>query len=331
MKLKVLMGISLTFIVCATEGKMMPAQATNGECVQIGKLIEATGNVQLQRFGVGEFFPTSLDAKLCAGDRLQVAGSTNARMFCFEKGHSISIAPGKPWEVNAFCPKPSKSILTPGGPIPNTRGSEGKLNMITPSDNTALLNVRPVFRWHRFEGASSYTLQLLGAGVNWKRDGVTETELAYPADVSELKYDNTYVLKISAQNHNSTEDLVQQTVTFFTLDEDDAEVVQEQEQTIKQNYAGATQVLALVGLYRQYNLNIEAIEILESSLKGILETADVYLSLGELYWLVGHYEEALNRYKQAFERAKSTGNLAVQKEAEIQIRKLEQALESVAF
>lgn len=341
MKLKVLIGIPVTLILAATwktgkntevGGMPVMAQAAERECVHIGHIIQATDTVRLQRFGVGEFSPTSLGAKLCAGDRLQVAGSGNAAFHCFEKNDFISVPPGKPWEVSAHCPQPSNSISSPDGPIPNPRGNQGQLNILTPSHNTALLNFRPVFRWDGFDGASSYTLHLEGVGVNWTRAGVTGTELAYPSEESELQYENTYSLTIIAENNNSTENLAQETVRFSTLDEDEAEFVRKRKQEIEEKrFAEEAQVLALVGLYRQYNLNVDAIAILEASLKGVMETADVYLTLGELYMQVGQYEQALKHYKQALDLAISTGNIAAQAEAEIQIVKLDKARKVVGF
>ena len=71
--------------------------------------------------------------------------------------------------------------------------------------------------------------------------------------------------------------------------------------------------------YQQYNLNAEAIQLLENLQKQGFTTADIALRLAQLYVRVQHYKLALNYYQQAFQLAETSNNLGVQVEAAHQI------------
>lgn len=116
------------------------------------------------------------------------------------------------WGLQAIAQASIIDIETDRGPIrrPRDDGDEIILNSITLSSS------RPIFVWDPVEGATLYSLDIQGPGVNCL-SRVFEARLVYPGDCAPLQSGKLYTLKFTAQAHD--EMLVQRQLGLVYVDE----------------------------------------------------------------------------------------------------------------
>lgn len=294
------------------------AQSVNFDCTPVGQMIRAGDHVQRRRSKWGKFSTTSQGAILCAGDRLRIDDNSSAEVQCLANNTTVQVPSKVDWLIDEYCPVPNNKIPSSEGPFLRPRGSSGQLNIVSPR-NTSILTQRPTFYWNSVEGASYYEVQLEGYQMNWKASKIKATQLAYPPTEPALQYENTYSLMITAYSNQSPEKIAQQRVSFSLPSQVTIELVHQRKQEIQKSFEGEAQALVLATFYQQYNLNAEAIQLLENLQKQGFTTADIALRLAQLYVRVQHYQLALNYYQQAFQLAETSNNLGVQVEAAQQI------------
>lgn len=298
----------ITTILSAVNCQLLFAQS-NPNPSPIGKIIEASGEVFLQRRGSSQFHRTSVGTNLYTGDSLKLNKGIRAIVFCYENRQSWRVPEGTSGAGNG-CPPTSQAIFTPTGPIGPTRSSNYPIPHIISPRRTAILNDKPTLRWYAVEGATSYIVRVSGKGVNWQQE-VSTTEIVYASD-RPLQPGEIYSISVKA---NNSPVLAQEIFNLINI-EDAQRILTEIEAVNRQDLPEAGKTLILAEIYLKNKLIAEATDKLEDLVKRASKTAAVYYKLGEIYGQVGLIDLALNRYLQAIELAKTANDIETQAQAQ---------------
>lgn len=303
--------VAIAFIITAVNWQLALAQS-NPNPSPIGKIVEASGEVLLQRRGSSQFHPTSVGTNLYSGDLLKLNKGIRAIVFCYENRQSWRVPEGISGAGNG-CPPTSQTIFTPSGPIGPTRSSNYPIPHIISPRRTAILNDKPTLRWYPVAGATSYIVRVSGKGVNWQQE-VSTTEIVYASD-RPLQPGEIYSLSVKA---NNSPVLAQEVFNLINI-EDAQRVLTEIEAVNRQDLPDEGKTLILVEIYLKNKLIAAATDKLEELVKRESKTAAVYYKLGELYGQIGLIDLAINRYLQAIELAKTANDIEAQAQAQTRL------------
>jgi Tetratricopeptide repeat len=298
-------------ILSAVNWQLVFAQS-NPNPPPIGKIVEASGEVFLQRRGTSQFHRTSVGTNLYSGDLLKLNRGIRAIVFCYQNRQSWRVSEGISGAGNG-CPPTSQAIFTPTGPIGPTRSSNYPIPHIITPRRTAILNNKPIFRWYPVAGATSYIVRVSGTGVNWEQE-VSTTEIVYLGDRA-LQPGGIYSVSVKA----NTSPVVAKEVFNLLKIEDAQRVLTEIEAVNRQDLPDEGKTLILAEIYLKNKLIAEATDKLEDLVKRETKTAAVYYTLGELYGQIGLLDLALNRYLQAIELAKAANDIEAQAQAKTRL------------
>ena len=202
--------------------------------------------------------------------------------------------------------------------VSSTRSSDQSIPYIISPRNTALLNDRPVLRWNAVPGASRYTVQVRGGGLDWQTE-TTDTEIVYPGNPP-LQQGQRYLVVVETDQGASSEEEQGVNLVFKVLDDEKADEVRAKAaQLSQQGLSTEAEKLALATLYRDYRLNAAGIELLEELVDQGSQTIAVYQILGEFYYQIGLSELARKRYSKALDLAKQSGEETGQAAVEVKL------------
>lgn len=303
--------VAIALIITAVNWNLALAQS-NPNPPPIGKIVEASGEVLLQRRGRSQFHRTSVGTNLYSGDLLKLNKGIRAIVFCYENRQSWRVPEGISGAGNG-CPPTSQTIFTPSGPIGPTRSSNYPIPHIISPRRTAILNDKPTLRWYPVAGATSYIVRVSGTGVNWEQE-VSTTEIVYASD-RPLQPGEIYSLSVKA---NNSPVLAQEVFNLLKI-EDAQRVLTEIEAVNRQDLPDEGRTLILAEIYLKNKLLAEATDKLEDLVKRGSKTAAVYYKLGELYGQIGLIDLAINRYLQAIELAKTANDIEAQAQAQTRL------------
>jgi hypothetical protein len=203
--------------------------------------------------------------------------------------------------------EPRTIILAPAG----TRASPadmGQVPLLVFPRNTRIATPRPTFRWMAVEGTTAYRLEVVHAisGTPWYTETVA-TELTYPTDAPALEPDVTYLVQVSAEQGAVQEE----EGAWFALLGDGArdELTTAVEAIQSSGMNTPTERYLLGQLYSDYRLWGAAIDELEALVVGEPQ-ASLYQQLGDLYFQIGLYPFAEDRYRAALDAATVAGDRA---------------------
>ncbi|GET37334.1 tetratricopeptide repeat protein [Microseira wollei] len=311
MKNRVAIAFIIATILSAVNWQLAIAQSNFNDS-PIGKIVEASGEVLLQRRGRSQFHRTSVGTNLYSGDLLKLNRGIRAIVFCYENRQSWRVPEGISGAGNG-CPPTSQAIFTPSGPIGPTRSSSYPIPDIISPRRTAILNNKPTFRWYPVAGATSYIVRVSGTGVNWEQE-VSTTEIVYASDRA-LQPGGIYSLSVKA---NNSPVVAQEVFTLVKL-EDAQRILTDIEAVNRQDLPDEGKILILVEIYLKNKLIAEATDKLEDLVKRGTKTAAFYYTLGELYGQIGLINLALNRYLQAIELGKTANDIEAQAQAKTRL------------
>lgn len=311
MKNLVALAFIITTILSAVNWQLVFAQS-NPNPPPIGKIVEASGEVLLQRQGRSQFHRTSVGTNLYTGDLLKLNRGIRAIVFCYQNSQSWRVPEGISGAGNG-CPPTSQAIFTPSGPIGPTRSSNYPIPHIISPRRTAILNDKPTFRWYAVEGATSYIVRVSGTGVNWEQE-VSTNQIVYLGD-RPLQPGGIYSISVKANNSP----VVAKEVFSLLKLEEVQQVLAEIETVNRQDLPDEGKTLILVDIYLKNKLIAEATDKLEDLVKRGSQTAAVYYTLGELYGQIGLIDLATNRYLQAIELGKTANDIEAQAQAKTRL------------
>lgn len=307
--------VALTIVV-----NHLPAFAQN-------RIVESTGTVFLRRGGSPSFRPVPVGTQLYRGDILKPASGARVTVLCSNLRRWV-VPAGIPSNLNSGCPNTSSStqIGLRGGPVLNVPGGDNpEIPYIITPRRTWLLSQSPILRWNAVPGAKTYMVKVIGPGVNWETQ-VAETEVVYPNNPP-LKPEETYLVIVTADNGKSS---LEESITWTqeapllplyqdstrkgwgfsvrypdeALDSLEADIASVKGDSLPED----AKVLALADLYVKWDLNAEAIDLLEERIARGSTTIAIYRLLGDLYSRSGLNLLAEARYLKVAELADANDN-----------------------
>lgn len=281
---------------------MTSTQETSVSSGLVGWIIEVEGKVLLKRKEWSDYQPTTVGAELYPGDLLQPAPRARVLVQCANGKTIWQVPDGMVSGVTNGCPP--QIVFVPrarGDIIPPRGGINPLIPYIISPRRTLLLNSLPTLNWNAVPGASHYKVSLLAdEDLIWETD-LRETFVVYSGQPP-LESGVDYLLMIEADTGASSQEEDLPDLGFRLLGENEAQLVSEgAEQLVNLDLSEQAKSLALVHLYRVYDLKAEAIAMLETLVNRGSQTAAVYRILGDLYLEIGLNLLAESRYLKATE------------------------------
>ncbi|MBE9053913.1 hypothetical protein IQ243_26630 [Nostocales cyanobacterium LEGE 11386] len=256
----------------------------------------------------------SAGSLICPKDQITPASGSTVEIICYAGRRVLEIQQGNDAkEVCEMKVSQSREVCIPNipGQCSVTRGtgeSKNKPQLITPYVGQ-ILNPRPTLSWMDVTGATSYTVQIQGSGVNWS-NVVQNTSLQYPS--SEPAMERGRIYKINVIANQGDEPVSASSSVTIVLPEPEAQRIQGIIEQIKS--LGLDEDALAIDLdtaYMSENLLTEAIEVLEARIKHGTPNPAIYRMLGDRYLETGLLEpNSLEAARKAYAQA---AKMAVQK------------------
>lgn len=274
-------------------------RSANRQCEPIGRVL-SNGD---RRYQAGSL--------LCSGDRLQPPNGTTVEILCYLNRKVLWLSSGV---VSDKCTPQAKQqaqqctrIHRVNCPSPKGPGSNSNTPEIVSPYSSALLNGRPLLSWYPVPGATSYTVEVSGEGVEWGKT-VESTTLEYPNEQPTMQFGNAYRVTVTA---NQGEETISASVSVFNmLPESEARQVMELVERINSLKLPKDEVafLDLDSIYRSFNLLTQTISTLQAQVKDGSQKPGLYRVLGDRYLEAGLPDYALSKYETATRLAQTADN-----------------------
>jgi len=261
------------------------------------------GLVRLKRPSWRNYQPAFIGAVLVGQDQLLLAKEAFAKVLC----QNLSIwtpQAGREYTVSQGCRStPNPQLQPQDKDTAPVRGiNSPKIPYILRPRNTSLLNQQPKLRWHEVEGVSSYTVKVIGPGVNWSQE-TSATEVVYSGEKPLQPMSRYWLIVTTNQGNSSSSEGV---IGFNILAQETVQEVLAATEKVKQEQLEAQgEVIALARLFHSKDLNTEAIDLLEKEVSNGTSSVAVYQLLGDIYSQVGLNRLARERYLKAVELAQA--------------------------
>jgi len=301
-------------LVLGLAGFISPAQA---QPTALNLISDIKGNVLLKRSQWKDFKKANVGDLLNVSDQLKLEAGASATVLC-NNLKVWNVPNNKATLVSDGCGTGGLVAMQGNASLIRSRGN-AQLYILSPR-NTHVFTERPLFRWSSVPEAKKYTVQLIENGKEpvWQAE-TDKTEIEYPGQPA-IKPEVRYWLVIKTDNGVSSSAPSPQ---FKRLTPEKSQLLQSQIQQIQaQKLPPEVEVLAMAHLYRVYDLNAEAIELLEAQVKRGKSGSPSYATyklLGETYRQVGLTQEAEATYLQALRLAQQTNDVSAQAEIQYQL------------
>lgn len=264
---------------------------------------------------------------ICLEDKIQPANGSRVEVLCHISRRIVVVTQSN--KVEQICGQrvsQPRELCVPKvlGDCSNTRSplEEEKPTLITPYVGR-IINTRPFISWIDVPGATSYTVQAKGAGVNWSKK-VRQTSLEYPTSEPAMEKGRIYKINIIANNADGPE-IATSSHTIVIPQQEELEVKSIVEQIQSLNLVGDELAIDLDTVYMSKNLLTEAIGILKARVDGGSSNPTIYRMLGDRYRETGLLEsKSVEAARQAYVKALG---LARQRNNTDEITKAQAALE----
>ncbi len=255
-----------------------------------------------------------LGSLLCIGDQLQPINKGTVVILCYLnqkilqlKQGSISDAPNKcvplPTQAARCTPFASNNCPKPKGP-----GEDRNTPVLISPYSSAILDPRPSLSWFSVNGATSYTVQVKGKGVNWSSE-TKSTLLPYPHQELDLESGNVYKVTVIANQGNSP--LVASSAVLIVSSDMEAQQVKAMIKRIQNlNLPQDDLAIDIDTVYMSQNLLSEAIKALEVRVRAGTKNPTLYRLLGDRYLEAGLPDIAKREYTTATTLAQKVDNAA---------------------
>lgn len=272
---------------------------TQPDCDPIGRVLSSSDR----------HYP--VDSLLCRGARLDIKKGATVKVFCYSNGNKLNFSGSL--DVTARCP-PRQTTTSNPCPLGSRKecrktkgpGNENVPEIITPHGRM-LLSGRPFISWYPFPGATDYTVQVTGEGVEWQKV-VKGTALTYPSEYPAMQFGHTYKITILANQDGSA--VSQGLKVVNLLSEDEAKYVAQMAVHLNKLHVAKDQVavLDLDSLYKSRYLIDKTIEILKARIEADTRNPEVHRVLGDRYLEIGLPEYAKAQYEIATALAKKVAD-----------------------
>ncbi|MEQ8994893.1 MAG: COP23 domain-containing protein [Coleofasciculus sp. B1-GNL1-01] len=289
-------------------------------------LSEVKGDVRIKRAGRRNYQRAYGGEFLNSSDRLQLGRGATVKVLCSNLFIWNLRAKGE-FPVSRGCPVPERpDIIFPKNRRRTRTSSDLTIPYIISPRNTAILNEQPILRWNAVEGATSYQVQVRGSQVNWITE-VNQPQVVYSGE-QPFQPGSRYWVIVTADNGTSS--LEELPAGFTVLGEEEAQEIRAKiDQLQQQPLNDESKAIALAHLYRSYDLNAAAIEVLEGLVSEGNQTTAVYQLLGSIYDQIGLIRLAEEQYEMALEQAKAEDNIEAQGMLQSSLAEVKEALDEL--
>lgn len=237
------------------------------------------------------------------GYLLTLVPTAKAAVYCAD-GTRHDLRPGS---QGCPCTAAARGTIYDGSSIPPARGQDtarGAFPIILSPRKTLLFTTRPNIRWSPMAvaaaAAPTYRVSLYTDAMElvWRKDGISATELSYPADEKELVRGGVYKVVVQSGSASSRQERPDD-LDFTVLTETEAKAICAAEESLRRLNLSADETRLLVAdLYAARGISAEAVEML-TSLPDTLRGPAVLRMLGDLHAAAGLQREAVNYYEKA--------------------------------
>lgn len=304
-------GIFITVKLLASCTPPPPSQESG-----LNFISEIKGDVEVKYNGNSKYEKIYPGNILNPSDKLRLSKNASAKVMC----NNLFV-----WEIDSQgefpvskgCPSTNTSVFRKNTLTDKARAANNSnIPYLISPRNTTILNGKPTLSWNPVS-AASYRVQIFSVGeeFNWTTE-VGEATVVYSGN--KPMPPGIYKVNITASDGASTKDK-DDSVFFIMPDEKDISQINGYVEELQQKpLSNSSKILALAHLYRSYDFNAKAIELLEELVKDGNQTTAVHQLLGSIYKQIGLNELAKDRYLKALELAKAEGNLKAQKNIQSQ-------------
>lgn len=238
-------------------------------------------------------------AELGSDYRLRVGDHSSVTIACLDiNGDWIKWIANTRGEVQIYerCAvrvRPGRATAPTRSPIDET------LPYVISPRNTALLLGNINIVWNGVPDASTYRVSIRGREFLWQSGWLTETETQLPASLASGR---TYEIAVETdQGVSSSPDGLASPTFNILADEKVGTINQKVAQIEALKLDSTAQALVVAQLYREHNLNQNAIALLEAQAQSGQQSAAIYQLQASIYEQIGLTRQAQQRYSNALE------------------------------
>ena len=295
---------------------LLPAFSSGARAADVGLIASVSGPVEFFRPAKAKWSKASPMQTLAVNSKVKTGPQGSAVVVLFEGGKRFQIAGDSVVSVSATeCQKVSgaapkalaplavrhvgllKGSRIAGGKSASYVVRSGKQMELQSLAETASLQTRPTFRWKAIPGATSYKVRLEDQdGTQIWQGETTETNIAFPANLPDLKAGGDYVWTVTTIVGNDTS---KATGLFWLLPAEKLKGVNDELEALKEVEDEATRQVLRAEIYARAELWDEAIASYEKLAELSPELGSAHAQLAELLSAQGRKEEADRRRKLA--------------------------------
>jgi hypothetical protein len=277
---------------------IIPNAPANGECSPLGRVLSSSDR---------RWLPGKL---LCKGDSLNATPGARITLLCFRNRRILSVQSDR---VALMCaPQVQNSRTCPALRRSNcwrTKGPEdvAQAPQLLEPRASILLRDRPLLSWQEVEGATGYTVEVKGEGVNFFIR-TASTQLVYPQTEPPMQRGNAYRIVVAAYRGENLLGVSQGVANVLPAEPANrvaAVVAQIRKLKLPEDEMA---YLDLDAVYMSEGLLDDAIAVLEARVKAGSQNPGVYRVLGDRYGQAGDLIRAKDNYQVASRLATQSGN-----------------------
>lgn len=292
---------------------IIPNAPAKGECSPLGRVLSSSDR---------RWLPGKL---ICQGESLNATPGARITLLCFRNRRILSVPSDR---VALMCaPQVQNSRTCPALQRPNCSRTKGPEDVAQAPEllqprASILLRDRPLLSWQEVEGATGYTVEVKGEGVNFFIR-TASTQLAYPQTEPAMQRGNAYRIVVAAYQNENLLGVSQAVANVLPAEQGSrmaAVVAQIRKLKLPEDEMA---YLDLDAVYMSEGLLDEAIAVLEARVKAGSQNPGVYRVLGDRYGQAGDLVRAKDNYQVASRLATEVGNQTELALAKLGLRTLE--------
>jgi len=269
----------------------LSAQATNVTITNFSGTVEVRGRWSLF------WGRASRHQELSPYHRIRVRNQSSVTITCLDANANWinwTIPPGEV-PVSSRC---ATSVYPDRTTVPSRSPIDENLPYIITPRNTALLPGRIDIAWNAIPDANIYRVRIRGrGGFLWESNWLTATETEY---TESLEAGRTYEIAVETDQGVSSNPNGSASPIFRIMTTAEVSAVNQEVAQIEVLALDPTaHALAVAQVYRNHNLNQDAIAILETQIQSGTQSAAVYQLQASLYEQIGLTRQAQERYNRA--------------------------------
>ncbi|MDJ0899013.1 MAG: hypothetical protein QNJ55_09385 [Xenococcus sp. MO_188.B8] len=264
--------------------RTQPMLNRDDNCEIVSEITRAKGVVKIKRPGESAFQSVKGNIKLCRGYLIKPVDET-VYLKCIKPKSAMPKRLLVGYLSSAELPCERELNQCPGGPC---RGGEEDFHIPLIITTGRFLNNRPKLRWLPVIDTKYYSITVSGKGVNWKAS-VNDDHITY--DGPQLQQGQSYLIRVESINGDEKSDFSDETTLIMITEKEAMSFQNANAQIAAKDLANTVKDLEMAQLYIEYDLRVEAIEILKQLAPDVngSEKISIYNTISKLYHDMGFY------------------------------------------